>query len=128
MAKLTAKQEKFCTEYVTCGNASEAYRRAYDVEKINPGTIRIKATALINTGKVAVRIRELQLAEAQHAPLSLEEHLEALGRLRDLAVEQGKLSAAVSAEISRGKAAGLYTDKVQADVKQDVKVVLFGGE
>ena len=48
--------------------------------------------------------------------------------LRDKAVEAGQYSAAITAEISRGKAVGLYTDKLQADVKQDVKVVLFGGE
>ena len=29
--KLTPKQRKFCEEYVTTGNGSEAYRRAYDV-------------------------------------------------------------------------------------------------
>ena len=32
--KLTPKQRKFAEEYVNTGNASEAYRRAYDVGKI----------------------------------------------------------------------------------------------
>ena len=31
MTKLTPKQSKFAEEYVNTGNASEAYRRAYDV-------------------------------------------------------------------------------------------------
>ena len=29
MAKLSIKQENFCNYYLECGNASEAYRRAY---------------------------------------------------------------------------------------------------
>ena len=128
MEKMTAKQEKFCIEYVTCGNAAEAYCRAYDAERMKPAAIRVKSSALRNKGKVAVRFRELQHAAAQNAQVTLQGHHEAPRRLRDLAVEKGQLSAAITAEVSRGKAAGLYTDKVQAEVKQDVRVVLFGGE
>ena len=128
MAKLTAKQEKFCTEFVQCGNAAEAYRHAYSAGKMKPETVWSNASRLLGNSKVKARVQELQYAAAQKAQVTLEGHLEALRRLRDLAVEEGQFSAAITAEISRGKAAGLYTDKVQADVKQDVKVVLFGGE
>lgn len=128
MAKLTAKQEKFCTEFVQCGNAAEAYRRAYNAEKMKPGTLWVKASELINNGKVTVRIQELQDVAARNAQVTLEGHIEDLKWLRDKAVEAGQYSAAITAEISRGKAVGLYTDKLQADVRQDVKVVLFGGE
>ena len=34
--------------------------------------------------------------------------------LRDLALEAEKYSSAIQAEISRGRAAGLYTDRLQA--------------
>ena len=27
---LTPKQAKFCREYIKCGNATEAYKKAYD--------------------------------------------------------------------------------------------------
>ena len=79
-------------------------------------------------GKVTVRIQELQDVAARNAQVTLEGHIEDLKWLRDKAVEAGQYSAAITAEISRGKAVGLYTDKLQADVRQDVKVVLFGGE
>jgi len=36
----TQKQENFCLAYIECGNASEAYRRAYDAEYMKPETVR----------------------------------------------------------------------------------------
>lgn len=78
--------------------------------------------------KVMSRVQKLRDAAAHEAQVTLEGHLNKLAELRDQSVEAGQFSAAITAEISRGKAAGLYTERVQADVKQDVRVVLFGGE
>ena len=35
---LTPKQEAFCLAYMETGNASEAYRRAYDADNMKPAT------------------------------------------------------------------------------------------
>ncbi|EPZ98572.1 terminase small subunit, partial [Glaesserella parasuis] len=40
---LTPKQEKFCQLYIELGNASEAYRQAYDCSKMSNETINTKA-------------------------------------------------------------------------------------
>lgn len=125
---LTQKQESFCAEYVKCGNAAEAYRSAYKCEKMKPESVWSLASRLMSNVKVMSRVQELRDAAAKEAQVTLEGHLEDLKRLRDQSVEAGQFSAAITAEISRGKAVGLYTDKVQADVKQDVRVVLFGGD
>ena len=125
---LTQKQESFCAEYVKCGNAAEAYRSAYKCEKMKPESVWSLASRLMSNVKVMSRVQELRDAAAKEAQVTLKGHLEDLRRLRDMAVEDGQFSAAITAEISRGKAVGLYTDKVQADVKQDVRVVLFGGD
>jgi phage terminase small subunit len=38
--RLTPKQADFAAAYVLCGNASEAYRQAYDVgDKTKPSTV-----------------------------------------------------------------------------------------
>jgi len=58
--KLTPKQEKFCLAYIDCGNASEAYRQAYNAEKMKPETIWRKSFDLLESGKVAARINELR--------------------------------------------------------------------
>ena len=41
--KLTVKQEKFALKYAECGDASKAYRHAYDAENMKPSTINEKA-------------------------------------------------------------------------------------
>ena len=57
---LTVKQNNFCQNYVLTGNASEAYRMAYDAEKMKAETIHRKATELMQHGLVSARIQKLQ--------------------------------------------------------------------
>ena len=60
------KPEAFCQAYVATGNASEAYRRAYQAAGMKPATIHRRAKELMDDGKIAARIAELRdaLAEA----------------------------------------------------------------
>lgn len=116
MAKLTPKQEKFCLEFIQCGNAAEAYRRAYSAEKMKPETVWSNASRIMADSKVLARVSELRADAAQKAMVTLESHLADLARLRDLAEEDGQFSAAITAEISRGKAVGLYTERLKQEV------------
>lgn len=113
---LTQKQESFCAEYVKCGNAAEAYRSAYKCEKMKPESVWSLASRLMSNVKVMSRVQELRDAAAKEAQVTLEGHLNKLAELRDMAIEDGQFSAAITAEVSRGKAAGLYTDKVKTEV------------
>ena len=66
MNKLTPKQNKFAEEYVNTGNASEAYRRAYDVaETTSNEVIAVKASELLKNGNISVRVKELKTKEAE---------------------------------------------------------------
>ena len=62
--ELTQKQELFCLAYIETGNASEAYRRAYNTAKMKPETINEAASRLIADRKVTTRIGELRQAVA----------------------------------------------------------------
>lgn len=66
---LTIKQERFAVEFVQTGNASEAYRRAYDASNMKPESINRKAKEMIDHQKVSERIYELrqQIQEKMHA-------------------------------------------------------------
>ena len=65
--KLTIKQEAFARAYVETGNASEAYRRSYNVkEDAKPEGIWVDACKLLHTPNVSLRVAELQ-AEVQSA-------------------------------------------------------------
>jgi phage terminase small subunit len=57
---LTPKQEKFAHKYVETGNASEAYRFAYDAENTSLPAIHVAASRLLDNSKVALRVTELQ--------------------------------------------------------------------
>jgi phage terminase small subunit len=109
---LTPKQEAFCLAYLETGNASEAYRRAYSAAGMKAATINVKASELLSNGKVAVRLDELRKPAVKAAQMTLEGHLADLKMLRDKALEAEQYSAAITAETNRGKAAGLYTEKV----------------
>ena len=72
--KLTPKQRKFAEEYVNTGNASEAYRRAYDVsETTSNEVIAVKASELLKSGNISVRVKELQKKEAESFQITRKE-------------------------------------------------------
>lgn len=73
MAGLTPKQEAFALAYVETSNASEAYRRAYDVgEKTQPKNIWVNACKTLSNAKVAQRVAELQAMAADRMLVTVE--------------------------------------------------------
>lgn len=113
---LTQKQETFCLAYMKTGNASEAYRRAYDAARMKPETVNRKAKELLDNGKIRARLDELRKPVVDAAQITYESHLTRLKELSDAAFEAGQFAAAIKAEESRGKVAGLYVDRIKADV------------
>lgn len=56
--KLTIKQEKFCNLYLETGNATEAYRQAYDCGNMKYDTIVKRAGELLNNGVITGWLEE----------------------------------------------------------------------
>lgn len=75
---LTPKQEKFCNYYIECGNASEAYRRAYSCGKMKDETVNRMAFDLVNNRKIAARINELQEEMKKKSDITKDEVLRML--------------------------------------------------
>lgn len=70
---LTLKQEKFCMYYVDMdGNASEAYRMAYDASKMKPETVWSAASRLLSDSKVGARINEIRAHRAKESEVKRE--------------------------------------------------------
>ena len=124
MAGLTKKQEDFALVYVETGNASDAYRRAYAVKSMTEKSINETASRLLKNVKVAARIAELRAPVVEKAGLTLEKHLDDLLRLRNMAVKDAKWTAAIQAEIARGKAAGLYVERTELTGKDGAPIPL----
>ena len=57
--KLTPKQEKFCQAYIETGNASEAYRQAYNTRKMKEATINRNAFTLMDNSKITARLKDV---------------------------------------------------------------------
>ena len=75
---LTIKQENFCLAYVETGNASEAYRSAYNAENMKAATVNRKATELMGNGMITARIEELRAAIQERHDVTIDSVTEGL--------------------------------------------------
>lgn len=108
---LTPKQEAFACAYVETGNASEAYRRAYNAENMKPETVWKRACELLAGGKVAGRVSELQAAATERCIVTVASITQELEEARTLALQEAQASAAVSASMGKAKLHGFLVDK-----------------
>lgn len=107
---LTANMEAFCVEFAKTANASDAYRKSYDCSRMKPASVSRKAAELLQNVKITARLSVLRSDVRRASGITLQEHIETLRVLREEARGALQLSAAISAEVSRGKVSGLYTD------------------
>ncbi len=113
---LTPQQEKFAQNVAKGMNKTEAAKSAGYSEKnaTRAGTM----LASKNNPRVLDRITALQEIGALKSGLTLGVHLTDLKDIRDGAMRNGAWSAAVTAEVSRGKAAGLYINRSELTVNK----------
>lgn len=107
MAKLTPKQEKFCQKYIELGNASEAYRQSYDCKNMTDETIYVKASELLNNGKITVRIFQLQSEHQERHKVTVDDLLSELEEIKERAIVEGNLQVAFNVVMGKGKLLGL---------------------
>ena len=110
---LTPKQLAFVEAYLKTGNASEAYRQAYDADGMKPETINRKAKEVLDNGKIAAILQSHREAAAERAIVSILSITEELEEARALAVSIEQPSAAVAASMGKAKLHGLLVEKVE---------------
>ena len=111
---LTPQREKFAQAVASGMNQSDAYRKAFKVRKgTKPLSINQAASKLMADPNIHARVGVLREPVAKKAMITLESHLEDLQRLRNMAVKEKQFSAAITAEVARGKAAGIVVEKGQ---------------
>ena len=114
--KLTQKLEELCIAYIEIGEKVAAYRKVYKPKSTNANSIKSTAFSMFAKPHVMARIAELQAPAAKRAGITLESHLDELARLRNKADEDADYGAAIRAEVARGKAAGLYVEKIDLNM------------
>lgn len=104
---LTVKQEAFCQKYIETGNATEAYRQAYNAGGMKPLTIACRARDELAKAHIAERVKALRGdLQVQHA-VTVAGLIAELEEARRLAAQVGNPSAMVSATMGKAKLAGL---------------------
>jgi len=121
--ELTASQERFCQLIVAGEGQQAAYERAY---ASTGRTAAEGAARLRKDRRIEARIAELRKPVVEEAQLTLKEHLRELKRLRELALERDQVGVAVTAENYRGKASGLYTERVRAEIGLTLEQLVSG--
>lgn len=145
MDKLTAKQQRFVEEYLVDLNATQAAIRAGYSAK-NADKI---ASQLLGKSRVADAIAAAKSERSARVAVSADYVLNNLVEIVERSMQRAPVfdmkGNHVTDEEGRhvwrfdgktanralellGKHLGMFTDKIEADVKQDVKVVLFGGD
>jgi len=111
--KLTEMQIKFAHELVTNEGRKYAFECAVEAGYAKDRA-RITASELQNPKKyplVVKYIGEIREEYQKKYDVTYGRHITELGKIRQQALEKGAWSAAVNAEVARGKAAGLYVEQ-----------------
>lgn len=114
---LKSDEKVFIEEYLKTGSQYLAYLVARPHSKLwkKESAVRVAAWKLFNRPNIKFYIEAARKACEKKHMLTLESHLEELRLLREMAKEKSDLSSAIKAEVSRGKAKGLYVTRVELD-------------
>lgn len=101
---LTPKQEAFARAYVETGSPSEAYRKAYNAEKMSPEAVKVEGSRLCDHPNVSLLIAKLREEAFKRHRLTVDDLLNELEEARMAAYNQEKPQAAAMVAASMGKA------------------------
>jgi len=110
---LTDKQRKFALELITNEGRKTATECAVEAG-YEKDSAHVRASELQNPKKyplVVQYIGELRAEFQKKYEITYENHIAELGKIRNKALDDGAWTAAVNAEVNRGKAAGLYIEQ-----------------
>jgi|TARA_R100000935_G_scaffold169_2_gene483 phage terminase small subunit len=111
--RLTEKQMKFAQLIVSNEGRMTGTECATEAG-YEPDRARITASELQSPKKYPLVVKYIGEIREEHQKkyaITFERHISELGKLRDNATKKGAHSAAINAEVARGKAAGLYIEQ-----------------
>ena len=113
--RLTEMQQRFA-EFLVFGGPDGPLSKseAAEMAGYSPKRSRVEGSELTNpklSPLVVQYIGKLHDERLQKHEVTYTKHIAELDRIKDKALKKGSFSSAVNAEVSRGKAAGLYIDR-----------------
>lgn len=121
--QLTVKQEKFCHLVVELGNASDAYRQAFD-SKAKPESVYVSASRLLANDKIGLRVSEIRQELRERNRATLDDILAELEEARQLARDIEQPAAMNQASLGKAKLLGLdkqIVDHISSDKSMSPK-------
>ncbi len=107
---LNSKQKRFIREYLKGESATQAAIKAGYTK--NRNAAKRQGSVLLNHNPVVRNhLIDQSIKLQERSQVNMDSHLSALYDLREEAKDTGQLSAAITAEVHRGKAGGLYVDR-----------------
>jgi len=103
---MTPKQADFVRWYFELGNASEAYKRAYN-SRAKPNTLHRKANGLLKHPIIKSEIEAMQEEAKNRNNITIDNVIAELEEARQTAKQSGNASAMVSATMGKAKLLGL---------------------
>ena len=116
MGKLTPKQDHFARAYVETGNASEAYRLAYNAENMSNEAIWVEACRTLALPNVTLKVFKLQEAAQERTLVTVESITKELEEARGVSRDNDQGAAMTAASMGKAKINGLLVDKVDASL------------
>ena len=113
---MTPKQAEFVRWYFELGNASEAYKRAYN-SKAKPNTLHRKANDLLKHPTIKAEVITMQDQARARNRVTIDNVIAELEEARQTAKQVGNASAMVSATMGKAKVLGLVVDKQETNTK-----------
>jgi len=113
---MTPKQADFVRWYFELGNASEAYRRAYNSTG-KPNTLHRKANDLLKHPIIKAEVIAMQEQARERNQVTIDNVVDELEEARQVAKQSGNAAAMVSATLGKAKVLGLVVDKQETNTK-----------
>jgi len=116
---LTESQYQFVLGLLAGKAATDAYREAYEAIGWTPNALAVEASRLKSNPKISLWLNRLKAQQAHEGAYTLQDHVEELDRLRDIAEQSGNIGAAVQAAQLKGKALGMYVDRYKDETPRE---------
>lgn len=131
MSKLTTKQELFVQQIIAGQSQRQAYKQAYNAEKMTDVAIDVQASKLLKNPKVALRYRELLKQFSNMALWSREQAFNEYEWLKNQAkddiktqgIRQANSNAFVNALEGMNKMAVVGDELVNEKLQQEIEVL-----
>ena len=109
--KLTIKQESFCQEYIkNSGNASEAYRHAYNTSKMKSKTVNERSSRLTREYIISTRLDQLKKDIADLNLWTIERSVKVLSKIAENSGDE----TAITAEGEEVRITSKHVDRIAA--------------